>query len=68
MLEIEVKLQAELARGIEALQTVVTVESLEAWKQDFLGKSSLVMQTYGSMGKLAKEERPIVGKAVNQLK
>ncbi len=68
MLEIEEKLQAELARGIEALQTVVTVESLEAWKQDFLGKSSLVMQTYGSMGKLAKEERPIVGKAVNQLK
>ena len=68
MLEIEEKLQAELARGIEALQTVVTVESLEAWKQDFLGKNSLVMQTYGSMGKLAKEERPIVGKAVNQLK
>lgn len=68
MLEIEEKLQAELARGIEALQTVVTVESLETWKQDFLGKSSLVMQTYGSMGKLAKEARPIVGKAVNQLK
>jgi len=39
MLEIEGKLQAELARGIEALQTVANVESLEAWKQEFLGKS-----------------------------
>jgi len=26
------------------------------------------MQVYGSMGKLAKEERPIIGKAVNQAK
>jgi len=68
MLETEGKLQAELARGIEALQAVGNVESLDAWKQEFLGKSSLVMQTYGSMAKLAKEERPLIGKAVNQLK
>jgi len=68
MLETEGKLQAELARGIEGLQAVGNVESLEAWKQEFLGKSSLVMQTYGSMAKLAKEERPVIGKAVNQLK
>ena len=68
MLEIEEKLQAELARGIETLQAVRSVESLEAWKQEFLGKTSLVMKVFGSMGQVAKEERPLVGKAVNQVK
>ncbi len=68
MLEIEEKLQAEQARGLEALQAVTNVESLEAWKQEFLGKSSLVMKAFGSMGQLAKEERPLVGRAVNQVR
>ena len=68
MLEIEEKLQAELARGVESLRAVGTLESLEAWKQEFLGKSSLVMKAFGSMGQVSKEERPLIGKAVNQVK
>ena len=68
MLEIEEKLQAELARGDESLRAVGTLESLEAWKQEFLGKSSLVMKAFGSMGQVSKEERPLIGKAVNQVK
>ena len=68
MLEIEEKLQAELARGIDSLQSVGSLESLEAWKQEFLGKSSLVMKAFGSMGQVSKEERPLIGKAVNQVK
>ena len=55
MLEIEEKLQAELARGVESLRAVGTLESLEAWKQEFLGKSSLVMKAFGSMGQVSKE-------------
>ena len=68
MLEIEEKLQAELARGVESLRAVGTLESLEAWKQEFLGKSSLVMKAFGSMGQVSKVERPLIGKAVNQVK
>ena len=68
MLEIEEKLQAELARGVESLRAVGTLESLEAWKQEFLGKSSLVMKAFGSMGQVSKEERPLIGKAMNQVK
>ena len=68
MLEIEEKLQAELARGVESLRAVGALESLEAWKQEFLGKSSLVMKAFGSMGQVSKEERPLIGKAVNQVK
>ena len=68
MLEIEEKLQAELARGVESLRAVGSLESLEAWKQEFLGKSSLVMKAFGSMGQVSKEERPLIGKAVNQVK
>ena len=68
MLEIEEKLQAELARGIDALQAATNVEKLDAWKQEFLGKTSLVMKVFGSMGQVAKDERPLIGKAVNQVK
>ncbi len=68
MLEIERKLQAELVRGLEALRGVKDLASLDAWKQEFLGKASLVMQTFGSMGQMTKEERPLIGKAVNQTK
>ena len=68
MLEIEEKLQAELARGVESLRAVGTLESLEAWKQEILGKSSLVMKAFGSLGQVSKEERPLIGKAVNQVK
>jgi phenylalanyl-tRNA synthetase alpha chain len=43
-------------------------ESLKAWKGEVFGKTSLLSTALGEMGKLPKEERPLVGKRVNEIK
>lgn len=43
-------------------------ESLKAWKSEVLGKTSLLSTALGELGKLPKEERPLVGKRVNEIK
>ncbi len=68
MSEIELNLQTEQEKGLQSLAAINSLPELEAWKQTFLGKSSLVMTTFGKMGSFSKEERPLVGKAVNAVK
>ena len=68
MSEIELNLQTEQEKGLQNLAAISSLPELEAWKQTFLGKSSLVMTTFGKMGSFSKEERPLVGKAVNAVK
>jgi len=43
-------------------------ESLKVWKSEVFGKSSLLSTALGELGKLPKEERPLVGKRVNEIK
>jgi phenylalanyl-tRNA synthetase alpha chain len=43
-------------------------ESLKAWKGEVFGKTSLLSTALGELGKLPKEERPLVGKRVNEIK
>ncbi|MEK7328813.1 MAG: phenylalanine--tRNA ligase subunit alpha, partial [Chloroflexota bacterium] len=42
--------------------------ALQAWKSETLGKKSLLMTVLGDLGKMLKEERPIVGKRANEIK
>ena len=42
--------------------------SLQAWKVQYLGRSAALSKILDNMGDLTKEERPIVGRKVNELK
>jgi len=68
MNEIETQLQEEQQGGLTSLEKVADPQALDTWKQAYLGKTSLVMTTYGRMGTFSKEERPLIGRAVNAVK
>ena len=55
-------------KGIDALQVVRTEDELESWRVTHLGRSSQLMQVFSGLGKLSKEERPLVGQEANQVK
>ncbi len=47
------------------------LEDLDDWEDlrvDFLGKEGRVQELFGMMGSISEEERPVLGKAANQLK
>jgi phenylalanyl-tRNA synthetase alpha chain len=57
--------------GAEALAELKGIEdsaSLQAWKVKYLGRSAALSKILDSMGDLTKEDRPIVGRKVNELK
>ena len=54
--------------ALEALRAVQTSAGLEAWKQTYLGKASQVMRAFGALGQAPQEERPALGRAVNEVK
>ena len=68
MIELENQLLNEQQTALASLEQVESPEALNAWKQTYLGKASLVMTTYGKMGSFTKEERPLIGRAVNTVK
>jgi len=68
MSEILDQLEGEKLSALSALEMVTSQIELEDWRQTYLGKNSQVMRAFGSLGSLSKEERPVVGKAVNEVK
>ena len=54
--------------ALDALQSVDSESSLDAWRVTHLGRSSALMQVFSGLGALSKEERPIVGQAANRVK
>jgi phenylalanyl-tRNA synthetase alpha chain len=50
------------------LETVNDEASLEAWRLAYLGRSAPLMQVFEQLGKLSKEERPIIGRRANEIK
>jgi phenylalanyl-tRNA synthetase alpha chain len=42
--------------------------ALQTWKSETFGKTSTLSTALSSMGKLSKEERPVLGKRVNEVK
>ncbi len=55
-------------RALDALSTVQDETALEAWRVEFLGRSSALMQVFNQLGGLTKEERPAVGQRANEVK
>lgn len=55
----------------EALNSLASVQdeaSLESWRVAHLGRSAPLMQVFDQLGKLSKEERPVVGRRANEIK
>jgi phenylalanyl-tRNA synthetase alpha chain len=63
-----VQLEQIKQNALAALEGLQTEESLEQWRVAHLGRSSPLMQTFNQLGKLSKEERPIVGQKANEVK
>lgn len=54
--------------ALEGLQTITDPSTLESWRVAHIGRSSPLMTVFAELGKLSKEERPVVGAAANRVK
>ena len=54
--------------ALSALAAVTDGKALEDWRVAHLGKKSPLMTILGDLGKLSKEERPLIGKRGNEVK
>jgi phenylalanyl-tRNA synthetase alpha chain len=54
--------------ALESLSEVTDQTALEAWRVANVGRSSPLMLVFSGLGKLSKEERPVVGSAANRVK
>ncbi|NWG32809.1 MAG: phenylalanine--tRNA ligase subunit alpha [Chloroflexi bacterium] len=54
--------------ALESLAAVDDQRALDAWRVTHIGRSSPLMLVFAGLGKLSKEERPIVGAAANRVK
>lgn len=54
--------------ALDSLKSVNNQASLEAWRVANIGRSSPLMMVFSELGKLSKEERPVVGAAANRVK
>ena len=54
--------------ALENLNAITDQAVLEAWRVANIGRSSPLMVVFAELGKLSKEERPVVGAAANRVK
>ncbi|RJP51367.1 MAG: phenylalanine--tRNA ligase subunit alpha [Anaerolineaceae bacterium] len=54
--------------ALESLAVVHDSAALEAWRVANLGRSSPLMTVFAELGKLPKEQKPVVGQAANRVK
>ena len=54
--------------ALEALGSIQDESALETWRVAHLGRSAPLMQVFDQLGKLSKEERPIIGRRANEVK
>ena len=52
----------------EKISHIEDIKDLEELRVQFLGKKGAITQFMKGMGKLSKEERPIVGKKANEVR
>ena len=53
--------------ALEALASVQDKSGMEEWRVARLGRSSALMQVFGGLGALSKEERPVIGQSANRV-
>ncbi len=54
--------------ALESLKSITDAAALEAWRVANLGRSSPLMNVFAELGKLPKDEKPVVGAAANRVK
>lgn len=54
--------------ALTSLEAAQNEEALQRWKVAYLGRSSPLMAVFDQLGKLAKEERPVIGRRANEVK
>jgi phenylalanyl-tRNA synthetase alpha chain len=54
--------------ALNALRSIESKDALEEWRMAYLAKKSPLMALLGDLGKLSKEERPVIGKRGNEVK
>src|SRR4030042_4732270 len=69
---LEVNMLSELEqiekKALHLLESIQDESALEAWRIAHLGLSSSLMLVFAQLGKLAKDERPVVGRRANEVK
>lgn len=55
-------------KALMALDSAQDDTSLEAWRVSNLGRSAPLMLIFDQLGKLSKEERPVIGRRANEIK
>jgi phenylalanyl-tRNA synthetase alpha chain len=54
--------------ALENLDAITDQTALEAWRVANIGRSSPLMMVFSELGKLSREERPVVGAAANRVR
>jgi phenylalanyl-tRNA synthetase alpha chain len=54
--------------ALNALRSIENQEALEVWRVEQLGRKSPLMTILGDLGKLSKDERPVIGQRGNNVK
>jgi phenylalanyl-tRNA synthetase alpha chain len=54
--------------ALQALEAIQDEAALETWRVAHLGRSAPLMQVFDQLGKLSKEERPLIGRRANEVK
>lgn len=54
--------------ALQALGFIQDDTSLETWRVAYLGRSAPLMRVFDQLGKLSKEERPLIGRRANEVK
>jgi len=57
-----------LQKALQELETAKDESSLESWRIAHLGRSASLMLLFDQLGKINKEERPVVGRRANEVK
>jgi len=55
-------------KALQALESIQDETSLEGWRIAHLGRSAPLMLVFDQLGKLSKEERPVIGRRANEVK
>lgn len=55
-------------KALGDLKSVKDEAGLEQWRILHLGRSSALMQVFDQLGKMSKEERPLIGRRANEIK
>src|SRR4030042_504698 len=55
-------------QALQALESIQDEASLESWRVAHLGRSAPLILVFDQLGKLSKEERPVIGRRANEVK